>query len=66
MGMLAITRRSKEAIVITHHGERLRVMVTQITNNRMRFLFDGPMSFDIMREEAKKPQRRKRQDDDKR
>jgi len=51
--MLALTRKPQErAVVRTPAGEVLVVTIARVDRNKVRILFDGPMSFEIDREEV--------------
>lgn len=55
MGMLAIGRRFNEAVIVRHKGETLKILLIDRGSRRAgidaRLAFDGPRSFEILREE---------------
>lgn len=50
--MLTLKRKEGEVITITHNGEDLDVIVTMAKHGRGKLSFDGPTSFEIVREEV--------------
>lgn len=51
--MLVLSRGKGETVVITTpSGERIRVQVAKLTNNKVRLCFDAPRDFEIMRQEV--------------
>lgn len=53
--MLVITRNHGESITIRHGGEDLRISVTGGNGKRIKYLIDGPRSFDVSRGDKPKP-----------
>ena len=49
--MLTLNRKEGQIISITHGDETLDVYVTLIQGNNVKLSFDGPQSFEILREE---------------
>ena len=49
--MLTLERKEEGKICITHAGETLDIIVTMAKNGKVKLSFDGPTSFEILREE---------------
>lgn len=48
--MLTLARKEGESIFITHGDEELEVIITSIEGSRMKISFEGPLSFEIKRD----------------
>ena len=51
--MLTLERKTGEAVSITHKGETLDVIVSDIRGGSIKLSFDGPLSFAVIRDDAK-------------
>jgi hypothetical protein len=49
MGKLGITRYWGERVEVTHGGETLVIYVEKYSSSQGRLLFEGPLSFSIVR-----------------
>jgi sRNA-binding carbon storage regulator CsrA len=56
--MLSLTRRFRQEILISHRGERLRLIVCELKGQSVRLGFEGPESFEILRDDAKQQSRK--------
>lgn len=52
---LVISRRLQEGAFIRHNGELLRVTIHSVVRNKIRLSFDGPTSFEVLRDEIADP-----------
>ena len=51
--MLTLERKVGEAVSITHKGETINVIITGIKYGNVKVSFDGPLSFAVVRDDAK-------------
>lgn len=51
--MLVLGFDVNQGATITHNGETLRVVYVELRSGRVRLGFEGPLSFDIVRDDAK-------------
>lgn len=51
--MLCLARKLCREIFIRHAGEKLRIVVTELSGSAVVLSFDGPLSFEIVRDNAK-------------
>ena len=51
--MLCLTRKLCQEIFIWHAGERLRILVAELSSSAVQLGFEGPLSFEILRDNAK-------------
>jgi sRNA-binding carbon storage regulator CsrA len=56
--MLCLTRKAFQEILISHGGERLRLIVRELKGQAVRLVFEGPESFEIIRDDAKQQSRK--------
>ena len=52
--MLVLSRRPGEETYSEHAGELLRVVVVDVNTDKARIGFDGPQSFRVVRDDAKR------------
>jgi sRNA-binding carbon storage regulator CsrA len=52
--MLVVSRKKGQEVFITHAGERLRVVLIEASDSQVRLGFEGPISFEILRDDAKR------------
>ena len=45
--------RDGELLTVTHGGEELRIQIQRVAGNQVYLAFDGPISFRIVRDDAK-------------
>ena len=55
--MLVKARKDGQEIFITHAGEQLKVVVIESSGAGIRLGFEGPLSFEILRDDAKRKER---------
>jgi sRNA-binding carbon storage regulator CsrA len=58
LAMLILTRKVLQEILISHSGEQLRMVVDRVSASGVRIGFEGPESFEILRDDAKRQDRR--------
>jgi sRNA-binding carbon storage regulator CsrA len=51
--MLCLTRKAHQEILISHAGEQLRLVIAEIKGSGVQLQFEGPTSFEIVRDDAK-------------
>jgi len=49
--MLVLTRKIGEAIICTHGGETMRIIVSEIRKNQVKIAIDAPTTWLLDREE---------------
>ncbi len=52
--MLCLTRKAHQEILISHAGEQLRLVIAEIKGSWVQLQFEGPISFVILRDDAKR------------
>jgi sRNA-binding carbon storage regulator CsrA len=52
--MLTIERKENEAVTITHNNESMDIIVHNISHDTVKISFHGPLSFAVIRDNAKK------------
>ncbi len=52
--MLILSRKPFQEILIKHAGEHLRIVVDELGNSAVRLGFEGPVSFEILRDDARR------------
>lgn len=50
--MLTITRKIGDQVTITHGDETIDIIVTDIRQGQIRLSFDGPLTFQVARDDA--------------
>lgn len=54
--MLVLTRRRDEAIIIDHDGQRIRILIGDVSGKKVRIGIEAPESTRIWREELPESQ----------
>ena len=57
--MLCLNRKLQQEILVWHAGERLRIVVSGLTCSAVQLGFEGPHSFEIIRDNAKSQRARR-------
>ena len=52
--MLCLSRNLGQEILVWHAGECLRIVIAGLKSSAVRLDFDGPVSFEILRDNAKR------------